>query len=584
MESNPKKEETKLKIIIYGDKINKNLVSKLYDQKKCERKNKKYKKLNYYYIKHDILNWDFLCFETKNNLEIINLMKEDHKEKYFHHVLLIFIDNFEEQIEIIRQIQDNGSLIFFPFIIFFSSEKKEKSKVIEFAENNQLEIDYRYISFMNKDCLPLELLNILWQKCCYYNQLGNAITLPCFNKLEVKISKYFHSFNFFVIGKAGVGKSTLINILCGDLVALERGGQNVTVGIKRFRCIYVPIYLYDTEGFSSGKELGNTKKIILDTLSALNKTKQTIHGIFYLFNGQSKRTFDDKEEELINELFSKGIEIYFLLNFMPQKKNNNKVKEIFIEENQFRFNNPEYNRLFEKNLFVVNIKNDDFDCHGLEKVFDSIFEKFKNDKIDLDAISKIKSDNKKIFPYLKHSSFFKNINTSDDVLAYIKSFCAYEIYTCAVLSGLVGGLDCIPFSDIPIIYGIETLMIISIAISFGIKLEYSKAKELLNSLLASFATTACLGVCGYFFATALKLIPGVGSIIGGIINASVAASTTFSIGKLSIEYFSKMFGDEQVTTFLNSRAEACNRGINFFSEFRNKLKESNDYSKILIDY
>ena len=287
-----------------------------------------------------------------------------------------------------------------------------RNTVIDFIGKNELEIDYRTLLFLPNPFDPIELLIILWKKCCYYNQIGNSITISNFNNFEFNVSNNFHSFNYFVIGRAGVGKSTFINILCGDLVALERAGANVTVGIKRFKCLNAPLYLYDTEGFSSGKELGNTKKKIFDTLKELNKTKQTIHGIFYLFNGQSKRTFDDKEEELINELFSKGIDIYFLLNFIPKKKNNSKTKGIFIEENQLRFKNREYNKLFEKNLFLMNLKNEDFECHGLDKVFESIYEKYKKDKIIIEEVKKLKGDNAKISTLLKQSSFFKNIKSS----------------------------------------------------------------------------------------------------------------------------------------------------------------------------
>ena len=577
MESKPKKSETKLKIIIYGDNIDYNSIEKLYEKKKC--KSKEIKKMNFSYteVAHNLLEWKFLMIKNGNIDNIINLMKDDHKTKFFHHVLLIFIEHLEGQIDIIRNIQNKGSLIYFPFIIFISSNKKEKNDIIELLNKNELDIDYRTLLFLKNPFEPIELLNILWQKCCYFNQLGNSVTLPDFKKFEVNVSNYFHSFNFFVIGKAGVGKSTFINILCGDLVALERGGANVTVGIKRYKCLNAPIYLYDTEGFSSGKELGDTKKKIFDTLVELNKTRQTIHGIFYLFNGQSKRTFDDKEEELIAELFSKGIEIYFLINFMSKNKNNTRTKNIFIEENQFRFKNPEYNKLFEKNLFVINLKNDDFDCHGLDKLFEVIYEKFKNDKINIEDVKRMKGDNAKIFPLLKHSSFFKNINSSSDVLEYIKNFCSFEIYSATILAGLVGGFDVLPFADLPVIFAIQTAMIIGIAISFGIKLEKKKAVELVKTLLASAGTTAAFGVCGYIIASLLKLIPGVGTIVGGIINGSVGASTTLAIGKLAIEYFSKIFGDEQVNYFLNSRAEACNKGIDFFKEFKNKLNNTNNY-------
>jgi uncharacterized protein (DUF697 family)/GTP-binding protein EngB required for normal cell division len=535
---------------------------------------------SYTQIQHNILDWKFLIVKQGNINKIISLMKEDHKTKYFHHVLLLFIENIENQIEIIKQIQENGSVIYFPFLIFCSSIKKEKSDIIELIEKNNLEIDYRILLYINRPFNPLDILNILWQKCCYYNQLGNSLTLPSFNKLEIKISKYLHSFNFFVIGKTGVGKSTFINVLCGDLVALERGGSNVTVGTKRFRCLNAPIYIYDTEGFSSGNELGKTKVKIFEILEELKKMKQTIHGIFYIFNGQSKRTFDDKEEELINVLFENGFDIYFLLNFMSKNKNSIKKKKIFMEENVFRFSKPEYNKLFEQNLFVVNIKNEDFECHGLDIIFEIIYKKYMNDKINIEEVKKLKGDNKKIFPLLKHSSFFKNINSSSDVLKYIKSYCSYEIYSATVLAGLIGGCDFIPFSDLPIIFGIQSLMIISIAICFGIELNDKQASNLLKTLGASAGTTIGLGICGYALASLLKFFFGLGTIIGGIINASVGASTTLAIGKLAVEYFTNIFGETEVNTFLNSRAEACNTGINFFDEFKTKLQNSEDYSKI----
>ena len=580
MESKPKKNETKLKIIIYGDAIDEELISKLYDKKKCKVKNHNQGDLDYTMIKHNILEWTFLIIKKGNIEQIIDLMKDDYKNKYFHHVLLLFLEKKELQVEIIQQIQEKGYQLYKPFIIFSSINIMEKNDIISLLNENQLEIDHRLILYVNNPFEPVEFLNILWQKCCYFNQLGNSISLPSFNKFEVKISKYYHSFNFFVIGKAGVGKSTFINILCGEFVALERAGTNVTRGIKRYRCLNAPIYLYDTEGFSTGKELAKTKKMIFDTLAELEKTKQTIHGIFYLFNGQSKRTFDDKEEELINELFSKKIDIYFLINFMSKKKNNHKTRDIFIEENQFRFKNPDFNKLFEQNLFVVNLKKDDFDCHGFDKIFEILYEKFKKDVVNVDELKQLKGNYKKIFPLLKHSSFFKNINSSGDVLEYIKHYCSYEIYSATILAGLVGGVDILPFADLPIIYGIQTLMIISIAICFGIKIEKKKAVELLKSLGATAGTTAALGVCGYIIASLLKLIPGVGTIVGGIINASVGASTTLAIGKLAVEYFAKMFGDEEVYNFLITRAEACNKGIEFFNEFKIKLQNSDDYSII----
>lgn len=195
-------------------------------------------------------------------------------------------------------------------------------------------------------------------------------------------------------------------------------------------------------------------------------------------------------------------------------------------------------------------------------------------------MKKFEGIDERIFSLLKHSCFFKNINSSSDVLEYIKYFCSLEIYGSALLAGIVGGVDFLPFTDLPVLFSIQALMIISIAASFSIKLEISEAKELLKSLAISATSTFTLGLLGYITASLLKLIPGVGTIIGGIINGSVGASTTFAIGKLAIKNFSDIFGGEQVKRFLYSRAEACNKGISFFEEIKNKLRNSKDYSLI----
>lgn len=86
MESKPKKSETKLKIIIYGDDIDLESVSKLYDKKNCKTKEVNNGDFRYTKIQHNILEWLFLIISKGNIEHIINLMKDDYKTKYFHHV------------------------------------------------------------------------------------------------------------------------------------------------------------------------------------------------------------------------------------------------------------------------------------------------------------------------------------------------------------------------------------------------------------------------------------------------------------------------------------------------------------------
>ena len=77
--------------------------------------------------------------------------------------------------------------------------------------------------------------------------------------------------------------------------------------------------------------------------------------------------------------------------------------------------------------------------------------------------------------------------------------CTFEVLTAATLSGLAGALDVFPFTDIPVIYGIEILMIISIAINFGIKIDENFAILLIPFLTNSLS----ISIIAFFKISAL---------------------------------------------------------------------------------
>lgn len=58
----------------------------------------------------------------------------------------------------------------------------------------------------------------------------------------------FNTLNVVVIGKTGVGKSTLINTVFGDSVAEVGIGTPVTQAIRKLEKEGVPLAIYDTPG------------------------------------------------------------------------------------------------------------------------------------------------------------------------------------------------------------------------------------------------------------------------------------------------------------------------------------------------
>lgn len=83
-------------------------------------------------------------------------------------------------------------------------------------------------------------------------------------------------------------------------------------------------------------------------------------------------------------------------------------------------------------------------------------------------------------------------------------------------------------------------MILHIAKAYELEMNAESAKKLIIALGAvagtGFAVRAVLG-------TALKFIPGAGSLAGGMINGTVAAATTEMMGQTFIAYLDDNFSN-----------------------------------------
>ena len=161
------------------------------------------------------------------------------------------------------------------------------------------------------------------------------IAQQCLDKINEKINN-LKRLNIIVIGKSGVGKSTLINSLFRGDFAATGLGRPVTQEIRKIVKSDYPLAIYDTPGFElSANQQESVKDEILKLISdgyASKDINETIHCIWYCINVGANRTFDSSEVEWLRE-FSK-------------KNKNSKVPIIVVLTQSV----PKYKALEMKNL------------------------------------------------------------------------------------------------------------------------------------------------------------------------------------------------------------------------------------------
>ncbi|WP_033786821.1 YcjF family protein [Helicobacter pylori] len=111
-----------------------------------------------------------------------------------------------------------------------------------------------------------------------------------------------------------------------------------------------------------------------------------------------------------------------------------------------------------------------------------------------------------------------------------------------VASGAAGaaGASPIPFSDMPLIAGVQTGMIYEMNDAFEVSLGKSAAPTFITGILG----VTAIGQGAKAFVNMIKFFPGLGSVVGGAISGITAAIITEGIGFAYLKVLEKCFNDE----------------------------------------
>lgn len=321
-------------------------------------------------------------------------------------------------------------------------------------------------------------------------------------KDEKELQESLKKPNILILGRTGGGKSTIINDIFGENTVQVGVGEPITKGFNRVSKPNKDIVLFDSEGYEINENDGEDflKNSIEFIDSKSHHDEDRIHLIWLVIPANGSRV-TDYELELYNKLkdtktpiavlFSKCDETNedelnsLIKRFYPSKTfqecANDTESPFFTVESSIDMKENE--TLFSKKPIIT------WSLEQLPSIFELAF--VSSQKVSLDEKKRL-------------------------AMKIVKQHTVGNAFT---------GFSPIPFSDAPILIASQSAMLVRIFKVYNISgnLAEKITKTTITSGLVSQLGKALVG-------RLLKFIPIVGTIVGGVINASVASSITYAMG------------------------------------------------------
>ena len=337
----------------------------------------------------------------------------------------------------------------------------------------------------------------------------------CIDAINERINN-LKTLNIIAVGKSGVGKSTLINSLFRGNFAETGLGRPVTSEIRKKVKKDYPLAIYDTPGFElSGDQQDKVKDEILDIISKGYCSKDindAIHCIWYCINVGANRTFDESEVKWLKE-------------FSEENKNTQVPIIVVLTQAVPKSKAAEMKKLVEaENLDIVKVvpllaQDMDFDDEYVARAY------------GLDTLIDVMSE---VLP-AELQDTLQNVQKAN---LESKKRAAHGVVAAAVAGAFGEGFAPVPFSDAALLIPTQVSMIAGITVVFGMDISKSVLTGFVTSTIGAAGTTV-LGKT--IVSNLLKIIPGVGTVAGGMISGATAGLLTTALGEAYILIMEMVF-------------------------------------------
>ncbi|MGL4673005.1 GTPase [Cetobacterium sp.] len=315
-----------------------------------------------------------------------------------------------------------------------------------------------------------------------------------------KAKKDLPKVKIMLIGGTGVGKSSLINTVFGDNIATVGHGIPTSRGIERYEIPGRGIIVYDSEGYEIGD--GKIEHFNSNILSTVQN--EGICAVWYCISAPNSRV-TEFDKEIIKKIKKSNVSIYVVLT-QGDKSNPSKIMEL----KKVIKDETGVDSFLVTTNYLENKKPKSIEKWGyieLENLMDTTIQNISDEDLRLSLV--------------KEQKFSLKVKEKE----------ADKIINQHVMGNVGIAFTPIPLSDAPLLFASQLSMVARVVCIYDLSEKETSITNLVKTIgLQGMMQQSGKMASKYVIGQAVKFIPGMGVIGGGIINASVAAVFTKTLG------------------------------------------------------